>query len=152
VTRIACAALLLATACVSAGTGPPAPVEAGVRDDEPGSPPPPVAYRGEILRLGTDDRGFQRPRPTDDDCLPDALRRATGAAGMVNKVKFAVLRDGSLVRFSYLTPVTRAQARAVEAAFASCSWNPGFDPAGRPVAVWVIQPIKVVGAPPPDLP
>jgi hypothetical protein len=139
--------LLLITACVSTGTGPPDRVQAGVRDEEPGAPPPPVAYGGEILRLGTDDHGFQRPRPSDEACLPDALRRATGAAGMDNKVKFAVLRDGSLVRFSFLNPVTREQARAVEAAFASCSWEPGFDPAGRPVAVWVIQPIKVVGAP-----
>lgn len=54
-----------------------------------------------------------------------------------------MLKDGSLARFSYLTPVTEPQARAVETAFSSCRWNPGLDRAGRPVAVWVIQPIKV---------
>jgi hypothetical protein len=150
VTRSACAALLLATACSTAGTGPTAMARAGVPDEDPGGAPPPVAYGGEIIRLGTDDQGFQRPRLEDEGCLGDALRRTPGAAGVDNKVKFAVLRDGSLVQFSYLTPVSPAQARAIEAAFASCNWIPGFDPVGRAVAVWVIQPIKVSGAPSPE--
>jgi hypothetical protein len=135
--------LLLATACATKGAGTSA--RAFEPDDEPGGAPPPVAYGGEILRLGTDDQGFQRPRLADEGCLGDALRRARGAAGVANKVKFAVLRDGSLARFSYLTPVTVEQARSIEAAFASCSGIPAFDPTGRPVAVWVIQPIKVMG-------
>ena len=147
-TRIACVALLLATACATARTGPSA--RAFEPDDEPGGAPPPVAYGGEILRLGTDDQGYRRPRLEDEGCLGDALRRTPGAAGVDNKVKFAVLRDGSLVQFSYLTPVPPAQARAIEAAFSSCSWIPGFDPVGRAVAVWVIQPIKVMGAPSPE--
>ncbi len=136
--RIACVALLLAAACA----GP----RDGVHDQDPGSPPPPVAYEGDIIRLGAGNPGYQRPRLEEDDCLPGALRRATGAAGVDNKVRFAVLRDGSLVRFSYLAPVTPEQARSIEAAFASCRWIPGLDPKGQPVAVWVIQPIKVVGA------
>jgi hypothetical protein len=148
VTRIACVALLLATACATARTGPSP--RAFEPDDEPGGAPPPVAYGGEILRLASDDKGFQRPRLAYESCLPEALGRARGAAGVVNKVKFAVMRDGSLARFSYLTPVTAGQARSIEAAFASCRWTPGFDPTGRPVAVWVIQPIKVMGAPSPE--
>jgi hypothetical protein len=93
-------------------------------------------------------QGFRRPELSNPECLAYALRRAPGAAGVDNKVKFAVLRDGSLARFSYLKPVTEEQARSVEAAFSSCRWNPGLDPAGHPVAIWVIQPIKVAGAPP----
>lgn len=146
-TRSACAALLLATACATTGAGPSERARPGVPDEDPGGAPPPVAYGGEILRLGADDQGFQRPRLEDDGCLGDALRRTPGAAGVDNKVKFAVLRDGSLVHFSYLTPVTPAQARSIEEAFSSCAWIPGFDPVGRAVAVWVIQPIKVTGAP-----
>jgi hypothetical protein len=140
-TRIACVVLLLATACA---TGQAA---SGPHDEDPGAPPPPVAYGGEIIRLGSDDQGYRRPQPVDEDCLGQALRRAPGAAGVDNKVKFAVLRDGSLARFSYLKPVGAEQARAVEGAFQACRWNPGLDPAGRPVAVWVIQPIKVAGPP-----
>jgi hypothetical protein len=143
-TRSACAALLLAAACA----GNPAHPTGNPRAEEPGAPPPPVAYGGEVLRLGPDDQGYKRPRLADDGCLAVALSRASGAAGVENKVRFAVLRDGSLARFSYLEPITEAQRRAVEEAFASCEWAPGLDPSGRPVAVWVIQPIKVVAAPP----
>ncbi len=143
-TRLACAALLLATSCA---TAEPGGLPGARRASGPGSPPPPVAYGGEILRLGADAVGFKRPLPVDEECLGDALRRAPGAAGVENKVRFAVLLDGSLARFSYLEPVTPAQARAIEAAFASCRWSPGIDPNGHPVPVWVIQPIKVVGTP-----
>ena len=143
-TRSACAALLLATACAAN----PAHPTGSSRAEEPGAPPPPVAYGGEVIRLGPDDHGYTRPHPADDGCLAVTLSRASGAAGVENKVRFAVLRDGSLARFSYLAPITDDQRRAVEEAFASCEWNPGLDPAGHPVAVWVIQPIKVVAAQP----
>jgi len=140
-TRLAFASLLLATACAStSGHGP--------GDAGPGAPPPPVAYGGEILHLDANDRGFQRPQLDDEGCLGEALRRTPGAAGVENKVRFAVLRDGSLVRFSYLQPVTDAQRLAIETAFAACRWNPGLAPGGTPVAVWVIQPIKVLAAEP----
>jgi hypothetical protein len=131
--RTACAALLLATACAS---------PTATRDEAPGLPPPPVSY-GEVLRLGADDQGFRAPRLADEGCLGEALRRAPGLAGVDNKVRFAVMRDGSLARFSYLQPVAEAQRRAIEEAFSSCAWTPGLDPAGHPVAVWVIQPIRV---------
>jgi hypothetical protein len=140
-TRPALALLLLAAGCATAGPG------GGARDPGPGAPPPPVAYGDEILRLAADMHGFQRPELADPGCLGSALRRAKGAAGVDNKVKFAVLRDGSLARFSYLKPVTEEQARSIEAAFETCRWNPGLDPTGQAVAVWVIQPIKVGAAP-----
>jgi len=143
-TRCACAALLLASACAAN----PAQPAWNPRADEPGAPPPPVAYGGEVLRLGPEDQGYKRPRLADDGCLAAALSRASGAAGVENKVRFAVLRDGSLARFSYLNPVTDEQRRAIEEAFTSCEWYPGLDPAGHLLSVWVIQPIKVVAAPP----
>ncbi len=140
--RLACVALLLLASCASTG----AVIQAGPRDLEPGGTPPPVATGGEILRLGADSQGVQRPRPADEACLGEALGRAAPAAGVVNKVRFAVLRDGSLAQFSYLEPVTDPQRLAIEKAFASCLWNPGLDPSGNPLAVWVIQPIKVMAA------
>ena len=105
-TRTACAALLLLTACAAN----PAQPTWSSRAVEPGAPPPPVAHGGEVLRLGPGDRGFKRPQPSDESCLAVALGRASGAAGVDNKVRFAVLRDGSLARFSYLAPVTDGQA------------------------------------------
>jgi hypothetical protein len=137
-------ALFLAAACASA----PAPIASPVRDRESGAPPPPVASGGEILRLGPGHQEFKRPRPADEACLGEALRRAPGAVGVENKVRFAVLRDGSLARFSYLEPVTDEQRVAIEVAFTSCPWNPGLDPEGHPVAVWVIQPVRVLAPPP----
>ena len=136
-------ALLLATTFVAACET----IGGGARDDEPGAPPPPVAYGGEITRLTAAQKDYQRPRLADEECLGYQLRRAKGAAGVDNRVKFAVLRDGSLARFSYDKPVTEEQARAIERAFDACRWNPGLDPEGRPIAIWVIQPIKIAGAP-----
>ncbi len=117
-----------------------------VKDVEPGAPPPPVSI-GDYLRLDRAKSGYQRPRPADEGCLKDALRRQPRVSGVENEVKFAVMRDGSLRDFVYLNPVPAAVAEAIETAFRACRWEPGLDPAGRPIAVWVIQPIKVAGAP-----
>lgn len=74
--RLTLAALLLATGCAGSGGGWPDRPESGARDDDPGSPPPPVAYGGEILRLGAEDLGYQRPQVDDPYCLAEALRRS----------------------------------------------------------------------------
>ena len=117
---------------------------------EAGRPPPPVAEGDAVLRLdGAQAAGFRRPILQDPACLPAALQRHPAAAGLENKVKFAVLRDGSVGSFSFLAPVAPEVERAVVAAFESCPWRPAADPGGEPLAVWVVQPVKVAPLPPP---
>jgi hypothetical protein len=146
-TRATCAALLLATACATTNEG-----AGGRRDADPGALPPPVAYGGEVIRLGEGTTSLHRPHLADERCLAESLRRAGGAAGMLNKVRFAVLRDGSLASFSYQVPVTEPQRRAIEEAFGACRWDPGLGQDGAPIAVWVIQPINVRGPDGPGAP
>jgi hypothetical protein len=120
------------------------------RAEAPGLPPPPVALGGGSLRLdGEHAAGFRRPELDDPACLPAALQRQQAAAGVANKAKFAVMRDGTVSHFTLLEPVARQVERAVEAAFLSCTWRPALDPEGEPLAVWVVQPIKVAPPPPP---
>ncbi len=121
-----------------------------VRADAPG-PPPPAANLGKgHLRLDAPQAAaFQRPELLDPACLPGALQRRPAAAGLENTVKFAVRRDGSVSHFSFATPVAPEVERAVAEAFADCPWQPGLDPDGRPLAVWVVQPLKVAPLPPP---
>jgi hypothetical protein len=117
----------------------------------PGPPPPPVAQGTSALRLdGERGAGFRRPVLEDEACLPAALQRQPAAAGFDNKVKFAVLRDGSVGAFTFLTPVTPEVERAVAAAFGACRWRPALDPGGEPLAVWVVQPLRVAPRPPPE--
>lgn len=129
---------LLAAGCGGASAnrpGAPEPVAAG--------PLPPLVARGGVVHLGRDGRAFVRPEAADPTCVGRALMWQKAAIGVENRVKFAVLRDGSLARFSFERPVGPEIAAAVERAFRSCTWSPGKDPEGNPIAVWVIQPIKV---------
>jgi hypothetical protein len=110
----------------------------------PGPPPPPVSFDGRSLQLGTERAaGFRRPVPADDGCLYQALRGKRKLAGLDNKVKFAVLRDGTVSHLTFLEPVDPEVEKLVAEAFASCRWTPAFDPAGTPLAVWVVQPLKI---------
>ncbi|MBK9519916.1 MAG: hypothetical protein IPO09_21855 [Anaeromyxobacter sp.] len=114
----------------------------------PGLAPPPVPFGGASLDLRSERAAaYRRPTLADPACLQVALRRHTEVAGLDNKVKFAVMRDGSVRQFSFLAPVAPEVERAVVAAFEACRWDPGLDPEGTPLAVWVIQPLKVAGLP-----
>lgn len=131
-------------------TAPEAPAQETDRAEEPGPPPPPVVLGGVALRLdGEKAAGFRRPELDDPACLPRALLREKAAAGVRATVKFAVMRDGSVRGVTLLEPAAPEVERALDAAFRSCSWKPGLDPAGEPLAVWVVQPIKVAPLPPP---
>lgn len=137
---------------------PPGPQPGGAaaradRADEPGPPPPPVVLGGGSLRLDAPEASaFRRPVPEDPACLPASIQREKAAAGVEARVKFAVLRDGSVSHFTFFDPVTPEAERAVVAALRRCRWRPAADPAGEPLAAWVVQPIKVAPLPPPPEP
>lgn len=112
--------------------------------ERPGVPPPPVVMGGGRVRLdAAEGQGYQRPEPVDPSCLGKALAGRRALSGLDNSVKFAVLRDGSLSHFSFRAPVAREVEEAVAAAFQSCQWRPARSPDGEPLAVWVVQPLKV---------
>jgi len=110
----------------------------------PGPPPPPVSLDGKSLNLSTAKAAaFRRPVLVDDGCLLVMLRGKPRLAGLEAKVKFAVLRDGSVTQLSFLEPVEPEVAELVEAAFARCRWVPAADPQGTPLAVWVVLPLRI---------
>jgi hypothetical protein len=121
------------------------------RASTPGVPPPPVAFDGAPLRLGSaQTASYRRPELADEACLPAALQRHREAAGLDATVKFAVMRDGSVTHFSFSPAVAPAVERAVVRAFEACTWAPALDPDGNPISVWVVQPLKVAGLPAPE--
>lgn len=123
------------------------------RADDPGPPPPPVVLGGGSLRLdAAEASAFRRPVLEDPACLPASLQKEKAAAGVEARVKFAVLRDGSVSHFTFFDPVAPEVEQAVVAAFRRCRWRPAADPAGEPLAAWVVQPIKVAPLPPPPEP
>lgn len=135
-----------------AQAAPRRPGATGGRADEPGLPPPPVVIGGGSLRLDGDQAaGFRRPEPDDPACLAAALVKRKAAAGVENKVKFAVMRDGTVSHFTFHAPVAPEVERAVVSAFGECRWKPALDPEGEPLAVWVVQPVKVAPLPPPPV-
>ena len=75
------------------------------------------------------------------------LRGKPKLAGLEAKVKFAVLRDGSVGQLTFLEPVEPEVAELVEAAFAECRWVPAADPQGTPLAVWVVLPLRIARIP-----
>ena len=110
----------------------------------PGPPPPPVSLDGKSLKLGTEKAaGFRRPTLVDEGCLHLKLRGKPRLAGLENKVKFAVLRDGSVTQLTFLSPVDPEVESLVEEAFSACRWIPAADPQGVPLAVWVILPLRI---------
>jgi hypothetical protein len=110
----------------------------------PGPPPPPVSLDGKSLKLGTEKAaGFRRPTLADEGCLQLKLRGKPRLAGLENKVKFAVLRDGSVTQLTFLSPVDPEVEGLVAEAFAQCRWIPAADPQGVPLAVWVVLPLRI---------
>jgi hypothetical protein len=66
------------------------------------------------------------------------------------KVKFRVRADGTTDRFECMTPLTDGTAPSgtvdrvlgrMEAAVHSCAFEPGRDPTGKPMDIWLLLPI-----------
>ena len=131
---LALTALIAGSSCVSGRS-----IRHG---EDPGPPPPPVALGG-FLRLNDAPEGYRRPQPLDENCLRQALRRQPALAGLDTSIRVAVMRDGSVRDCVCLRAVNEPIQKAIEIAFRSCRWSPALDPQGHPLAVWVIQPIKV---------
>jgi hypothetical protein len=67
-------------------------------------------------------------------------------AGFVQAVtvKFAVYPNGSVGAFSVMGQVPDQRiSDAIRNAVTNCSWRPGADAQGRPVAIYVIMPVKM---------
>jgi hypothetical protein len=63
------------------------------------------------------------------------------------RVKFAVLPDGRVDRFSMLTGGVPAElVDLVRQAVESCAWTPAKNASGQPVAAWVIVPLRLARA------
>jgi protein TonB len=58
-------------------------------------------------------------------------------------VKFVVDEAGKISQFSYVSgPGDPRIPGAISSSIESCSWTPGANEQGRPVAVWVTMPIS----------
>jgi hypothetical protein len=88
---------------------------------------------------------YTKPRTKEPQCVQKAVRIPRSLEGYVSKpltVKFAVLSDGRVDRFSMLTPEIPDEITVlVKDAVESCRWTPGTDATGHPVAIWILLPL-----------
>jgi periplasmic protein TonB len=94
-------------------------------------------------RWATD--GFRKPAEAEPGCVARAVRLPPELAGFTSAitVRFAVLASGAVDRLEVLGDVPdRRIAAAVGRAVRGCRWRPGADVQGRPVAIWVVLPIR----------
>jgi protein TonB len=58
-------------------------------------------------------------------------------------MKFAVHADGRIGQFRLLTTIQYPEiAHWLRRAVYSCEWEPGSDREGRPIALWVVLPVR----------
>lgn len=94
--------------------------------------------------------GFRRPVELEAGCVGRTLRLPRELAGFTSgpvTVRFAVGRDGAVGMVEVLGGLPdRRIGAAIEQAIRSCRWRAGADATGRPVALWVILPIRFESA------
>ena len=90
--------------------------------------------------------GFKAPHLSKRTCLADSLHIPAAVSEFVSgaiTVKFAVYSNGAVGAIQILTPLPDARiGEAIKRAISSCEWVPGSDHQGRPIAIWVIQPVR----------
>ncbi|WP_232288410.1 hypothetical protein [Anaeromyxobacter sp. K] len=93
--------------------------------------------------------GFRKPVELDPGCVRRAIRLPRELTGFTSgpiTVRVAVGGDGRVGRIELLSSVPDLRiAHAIEAAVRGCAWRGGADAAGRPVAIWVVMPIRFEG-------
>jgi len=90
--------------------------------------------------------GFKAPELADKNCFRESFRLPPALAGFVQAVtvKFAVYPNGAVGAFSVMGQVPDQRiADAIRNAVTNCTWKPGADAQGRPVAIYVIMPVKM---------
>ena len=91
--------------------------------------------------------GFKQPGEVQRGCVGQSVRIPRDLAGIVSTVtvKFAVNRDGSVSSFQVMgsQPDPRI-GQAIWQAIQNCRFTAGADAQGRPVAIWLILPLRFV--------
>lgn len=94
--------------------------------------------------------GFRRPVERQPGCVARSVRLPHDLAGFTSGpyvVRFAVLASGAVGRIELLGEIPDPRLRrAIEQAVTGCGWQPGADAQGRPVALWVVLPIRFESA------
>ncbi len=90
--------------------------------------------------------GFRKPAEAVPGCVRGAIRMPPDLAGYVSgptTVKFAVGRDGTVGRVEVLGAALDARVvDVIRRGLHACRWLPGADAQGRPVALWVVMPLR----------
>lgn len=93
--------------------------------------------------------GFRKPVEQEPGCVRRAVRLPRELTGFTSgplTVRVAVGGDGAIGRIELLSTVPDVRiARAIEQAVRGCAWRGGADATGRPVAIWVVMPIRFEG-------
>ena len=89
--------------------------------------------------------GYRKPQLAEPGCVqrhihvPEEWMERLG----VVTVKFAIGKDGSPSRFQSLSSGFAVRvAPSIWRAVQACRWIPGTDAQGRPVAIWVVLPVR----------
>jgi protein TonB len=90
--------------------------------------------------------GFRKPAEASPGCVRGAIRMPPDLAGYVSgptTVKFAVGRDGTVGRVEVLgAALDERIVEVIRRGLRACRWLPGADAQGRPVALWVVMPLR----------
>jgi periplasmic protein TonB len=90
--------------------------------------------------------GYRKPVMATPKCVEQTVRVPPSLQGYISgpiTVKFAIKKDGLPAQFQVMTAVPDKRiGDAIWNAVQACKWIPGADSQGRPIAIWVILPIR----------
>jgi periplasmic protein TonB len=90
--------------------------------------------------------GYRKPEMAVRNCVQNSVRIPRDLQGFISgpiTVKFAIGRAGDVSRFQLMTTgVPDRVGQLIQQAVNSCRWVPGADAQGRPIAIWVILPLR----------
>jgi hypothetical protein len=130
---------------VQASPEPAAPtVAAPEPKPAPVAAPPPLQEESAPRYPGD---GFQAPRLANRTCIADGLRlppQVDASSPALVTVRVAVAATGQVTQVQVMGQVADPRiSDAVRRAVQDCEWLPGADAAGKPTALWVVQPIRL---------